>query len=155
MSKMLDQVGIAEETVDEDDAADGQADRSEDFSHLLQLLLEGGVLVFVGLEHLRDQADLRVHPRAGHESPAASVGDQGAHEGGVLPVAQGDFLVQDHRRILLDRHRLSRQRGLFDLEIDALHEAHIGGDVVAGLQKNDVAHHEFPGGDRDLVSVRG
>ena len=84
---------------------------------------------------------------------AASVGDQGAHEGGVLPVAQGNFLVQHDRRILFDGHRLSRQRGLLDLEIDALDEAHIGGNIVAGFQKDDVAHHEFPGGNRELVSV--
>ncbi len=128
-----------------------QTDGSEDFAHLLQLLLEGGVLLFVGLEHLRDHADLRMHPRAGHESLAASVGDQGAHEGGIFPVAQGDVLVQDHRRVLLDGDRFPRQRGLLDFEVDALHQTHVGGDVVAGLQKNDVPHHEFPGGNRDLV----
>ena len=149
---MLDQMGIAEETVDEDDGADAQTDGSEDFAHLRQLQLKGGVLLFVGLEHLRNHADLRMHPRTGHESLAASVGDQGAHKGGIFPVAQGDVLVQDHRRVLVDGDRFPGQRGLLDFEIDALHQPHIGGDVVAGLQKNDVAHNEFPGGNHDLVS---
>ena len=71
----------------------------------------------------------------------------------ILPVAQGNFLVQHNRRVLLDRHRFPRQRGLFDLEIDAFHEAHIGGDIVAGFQKNDVARNKLPGGNHDLVSV--
>ena len=39
------QMGVADEAVDEDDAADDQADRPEDLAQLLQLLLEGGGLL--------------------------------------------------------------------------------------------------------------
>ena len=120
---------------------------------MLQLLLERRVLVLVGLDHLGDEADLRAHARARHESLAASVRDQRAHERGVPAVAQRMLLVQDQRRVLLHGHRFAGQRGFFDLEVDGRDQAQIGGHIVARFQQDDVARNELPGRNRDLMAV--
>ena len=99
----------------------------------------GRALVLERLDHLRDQADLRVHARAGDEALAAPVGDQRAHEGRVPAVAQRDLLVEHDRRVLLDGHRFAGERGLLDLQVEALEQAHVRGNVVAGFEQDDVA----------------
>jgi hypothetical protein len=147
------QVGVPDESIDEDDRADGEAGRPENLSQMLQLLLERRILLLVGLDHLRNETDLRAHARARHQSLAASIRDQRAQERGVPAVAQRYFLIQNHRRILFHGHRFSRQRGFFDLEIDGGGQAHIGGHVIARIQEDDVARNEFPRRSRDLMAV--
>ena len=144
---------IAEEAVNENDAADHQTNGPEDLAQMLQFLLERGVLRFVGLEHLGDQADLGVHPGPRHQPLPSPVGNQGAHENGVLPVAQRDVLVEHDRRVLFDRHRFPRQGRLFDLQVHAFDQPHVRRDIVAGLQNDDVSDNELPGGNRLLLPV--
>ncbi len=144
---------VAEQAVDEHQRADGQARRSENLPQMLELLLQRRVLGLERLDHLGDETDLGVHARAGHEPLAASVGDQRAHEGGVLAVAQRYFLVQHHPGILLDRHRFAGQRGLLDLEIDALDQPQIGGNIVSGFQQHDVAADDLAARNRHLLAV--
>ena len=85
----------------------------------------GVLFVLEGLDHLRDEADLRVHARAGDEALAATVGDQRAHEGRVAAVAQRNLLVEHHAGVLFDRHRFAGERGFLDLEVEALEQAHV------------------------------
>ena len=56
---------------------------------------------------------------------APAVGHEGAHKGGVLPVPERDFLVQDHIGILLHRDRLPGQRSLLDFQVKAFNEPHV------------------------------
>ena len=101
------EVRVPEQAIDEHQRADGEARRSEDLPQMLELLLQRRVLGLERLDHLGDETDLGVHARARDQPLAAPVGDQGAHEGGVLAVAQGDFLVQHHAGVLLHRHRFA------------------------------------------------
>ena len=61
------QVRVAEQAVDEHDGADGQAGRAEHLAQLGQLALQRRFLVLERLEHLGDQADLRVHAGGGDQ----------------------------------------------------------------------------------------
>ena len=55
--------------------------------------------------------------------------------------------------MLLDRLRLTRQRRLFDLQIDALDQTQIRWHIVPGLQQDDVARHDLAPGNRQLLAV--
>ncbi len=109
------------------------------------------MFLFGGLDHLGDQADLRVHPGGADDAPPAPVGDHRAHECRVQPIAERDFpirRIQYDPRVLLDRLRLAGQRRFLDLEVDALDQTQIGRDEVAGLQQHQVANNEFAPGNR-------
>jgi hypothetical protein len=149
----VDEARVAEQAVDQHDRADRETRGAEHLAELLQLLLQRRVLVLVGLDHLGDHADLRVHAGPGDQALAAAVGHHGAHEGGVLAVAERDLLVEHHRGVLLHRHRLAGERGFFDLEVHARDQAHVRRDVVARFEQHEVAGHELAPRHRHLVAV--
>ena len=127
----------------------------EHLGQLVQLLLQGGLLILIRLEHLGDQPDLGVHPRAGDQSFAPAVGHQGAHEGRVLPVAEGDFLVQDDIGLLIHRDRFPGQRSLLDFQVDALDQTHVRGDIISCFDQDDVARRPVPGREWSSDGRRG
>jgi hypothetical protein len=55
--------------------------------------------------------------------------------------------------VLSDRHRFAGERRFFDPQVDALHQAQVGRDVIAGFQHHQVARHQLAGRDRDLVAA--
>ena len=133
----------------------GQRDDAQRLAQLVELLLQRRRFLLVRLDHLGDHADLRVHAGRGDQALAAAVGDQRAHEGRVLAVAERDVGVEHHPGVLVDRHRFAGQRGLLDLQVDALDQAQVGRDVVARLQQHDVAGHQFAGRDESPARRRG
>ena len=60
-----------------------------------------------------------------------------------LTVAQRDILFQFPGGVLLGGLRFAGQRGFFDLEIDGFEQAHIRRDMIASLQEDNIAGHQF------------
>ena len=58
-----------------------------------------------------------------------------------------------HPGLLLDRHRLTRQHRLVDLEPDRLHESHVGGNDVPDAQVHDVARNQVHHVDESRVPL--
>jgi len=112
------EVSVPKQAVNEHQSADGEARRSKDPSQMLEFLCSGVVLGLEGLDHLLNETDLVIHPVPGHEGPLrASVGDQGAHEFGILAVAQRYFLVPAHPWRSSRRAPTRRSETFLDLEI--------------------------------------
>jgi hypothetical protein len=89
-----------------------------------------------------DEPELRV-TAGGHDDPSGGAGhDEGAREGHVGPVGQLSVLVQRHG-LLGDGNRLAGESGLVDREVADPKQAHVGRDLVAGLQRHDIAGHEL------------
>ena len=55
--------------------------------------------------------------------------------------------------ILGNRRRFAGQRGFGNLQITHLEKAQISGNLIAALQKNDVADHQFRGRDAPLLPL--
>ena len=91
----------------EDDAHQDQRGDAQAFAQLVETALEGGFLVFDGLQHGGDQPKLGAHARIDDDAVPAPVGDEGAHKGGVLAVAQRDILGQFERGVFLHRQRFA------------------------------------------------
>ena len=120
---------------------------------MFELFLQGRFFVLVGLDHLGDDADLGIHAGTDHQALAPPVGNQRAHEGRVLAVAQRGLLVQHRCGELVDRHRFTGQRSLLDLEIDAFNEAQVSRNVVPGFEQDDVTGNQLAPWDRRLNAI--
>ncbi len=94
MRKNNPRMGVPKKAVNKDQPANGKANHSQNLAQMIQLLLQRGLLVLIGLEHLGNMSDLGVHPGPGNQSFSPAVGNQGGHKGGVFPVPDGDVLVQ-------------------------------------------------------------
>ena len=127
----------------EDDDACRERDNAEVFAQLRKLCLQRGARLLLAREKVCDLAHLRLHARAGDNRRRRAVGDGAARKDHVGAVADGRVLLHLRRGVLLRRHALARERGLFRLQVGALQEPCIGGDKVARFQKDDVAGHQL------------
>ena len=94
-------------------------------------------------------ADLGLHARCRHDHLAATSGDGRVHVGHVEAVAERDVVAGNRVDRLQDGHALAGERRLLDLEGRRHEQAPVGRDLVAGLERHDVAGHELLGGDVD------
>ena len=110
---------------------------------LLQLPGQRRDRLVLVLEHVRDVADLGRHPgRGDDEQPVPRVTFVFMKTMSVRsPSGVSGALDRVHR--LRDRQALARQRRLGDLERRRLEQPPVGGDDVAGLDRDDVAGHEL------------
>ena len=142
---------------DEDEQADAQHQLGKDGAQLLQLALEGGLLLLGVGQGAGDLAHLGVHAGPGDQGLAAAIDHGGAHIAHILAVAQGDLALVlgqaqrlDH---LVDGDALAGEGGLLDLEAGTLQQAAVGGDRVAGFQQHHIARDQLVAVDRDLLAV--
>ncbi len=98
-------------------------------------------------------ADLGVHAALNDDAPPSAVGNDGAHIGAVVAVAQRRVGRQLPTGVLVHRHRLAGKRRLLNPQVDALHQPQVSGDIVTGLKHHQVTRRQFAGGDRDLVAI--
>ena len=102
-----------------------------------------------------DVADLGRHARRGDDELAGAAGRVRVHEHHVGAVAERHVVAVDALDALRDRHALARERRLGDLERRRVHEAAVGGDDVAGLDRDDVARNELLGRKLGRARRRG
>ena len=142
---------VAHAVADDVDAKDHDADddhhNGEDTAELGELHLQRREL-FLGLgQGTGDLAHLGIHAGADHDGAATAVHNGGAHVAHVLAVAERHVIGArgklDHVGVLLDRHGLAGERGLFDLHRGALEHAAVGRDGVARLEHDHVAGYEL------------
>ena len=138
---------VAQDVDAKDHDADDDNHDGEDAAELGKLHLQRREL-FLGLgQGAGDLAHLGVHAGADHDGATAAVHHGGAHVAHVLAVAERHVVGArgelDHVGVLLDRHGLAGQRGLFDLHRGALEHAAIGRDGVARLEHDHVTGHEL------------
>ena len=77
-------------------------------AELIEPALERRFFHFDVLQHGGDQAELGMHAGAGHDAASASIGDQRAHEGRVLAVAERNILIEDAWRRSSARRAIRR-----------------------------------------------
>ena len=138
---------VAQDVDAKDHDADDDNHDGEDAAELGKLHLQRREL-FLGLgKSTGNLAHLGVHTGADHDGATATVHHGGAHVAHVLTVAEWHVVGArgelDHVGVLLDRHGLAGQRGLFDLHRGALEHAAIGRDGVARLEHDHVTGHEL------------
>ena len=107
-------------TYQEDQRTDCKRGPPQGFPQLVQAVLQRRGLLFDGLQHRGDHANLRVHACADNHALAAPITDHGAHKGGVLAVANRRFGLQADSGIFLNGDRFSCQGGFFDAQINCL-----------------------------------
>ena len=138
---------VAEDVNAKDHDADDNHHDGEDAAELGKLHLQRREL-FLGLgQGAGDLTHLGVHAGADHDGAAAAVYHGGAHVAHVLAVAERHVIGArgklNHVGVLLDRHRLAGECGLFDLHRGALEHTAVGRDGVARLEHDNVAGHEL------------
>ena len=138
---------VAEDIDAKDHDADDDHHNGEDTAELGELHLQRREL-FLGLgQGTGDLAHLGIHAGADHDGAATAVHNGGAHVAHVLAVAERHIIGArgklDHVGVLLDRHGLAGECGLFDLHRGALEYAAVGRDGVARLEHDHVAGHEL------------
>ncbi len=132
---------------DDDECQRGARHDREQDGQLVELARERRLLLLDVAQHSRDPADLGRHPRRRdhHLAPAARHGR--VHVGHVETVAERHLATGHRLDCLQDRRALARQRRLLDLERRGHEQATVGGDLVAGLENDDVARHKPLCGD--------
>ena len=128
---------------------DRDADDPGEFVH--PALQRGGGDRF-GSHEPSDRAELGVRPGRDDHAAASTRGDSRSRVGHARPVRQ--LRVETHRPdVLGDRHRLTRQQRLVDLQCVRPDEAQIGRYPRTGLEQDDVARHEIPAVDLFVAAV--
>ncbi len=94
-----------------------------------------------------------MHAGGDNHTLAAPVIDHGAHEGGVLAVAQRDIFLKLESRIFLNGDRFTGQGCFFDAQVNRFQQAQISRDEVAGFQEDYVTRNQLAGGYRCAVPV--
>ena len=139
----------------EDDDADAEHEPGEDLGELAELDLQRGLTLLGARERVGDLAHLGLHAGGGDDHGAAAVDDGGAHVAHVLAVAEGHIgavLEVDDVDELVDGDALAGEGGLLYLEAGAVEYAAVGGNGVARLKVDYVAHHELGAGhDAELA----
>ena len=103
-------------------------------------------------DEVGDASDLGgVAGRDHHAGPLAG-GDQGGGVGHVGAIGQGGVFGQG-LGLLLHRERLAGEGRLVDPQVAGIREAHVGRDLVAGLQDDDVAGHQLGGREAHALAV--
>ena len=138
---------VADDVDTKDNDADDDNHNGKDAAELGKLHLQRREL-FLGLgQSAGDLAHLGVHAGADHDGATATVHHGRAHVAHVLAVAERHVVSArgklNHVGVLLDRHGLAGQCGLFDLHRGALEHAAVGRDGVARLEHDHVAGHEL------------
>ena len=149
----LQQLHAVEQSHAEHDHAHGQADDGQGLGDLGHLLLEGGLVVVLGGQHLGDAAHLGLHAGGGDHTGGAAVGDDGGGDDHVLPVAQSGLLGKRVNHFLAYRYGLAGHGGFVRLQVGALQDTGVGGDQIARLQHDDIAGHQLAGLHADDLAV--
>ena len=138
---------VAEDIDAKDDDADDDNHDGKDAAELGELHLQRRELFLSLGQGAGNLAHLGVHTGADHDGAATAVHNGGAHVAHVLAVAErhviGARSKLDHVGVLLDRHGLAGECGLFDLHRGALEHAAVGRDGVARLEHDHVTGHEL------------
>ena len=127
----------------EEEDTDSEHHFGEKPAEIIQLFLQGGLLLFCGGDHAGDLAHFGGHPGCGDDGFAAPVDDGGAHIAHIFPVAERDIrlLLRGSERFqhLIDRHGFAGKGGFLDFQGGAFQDPPVGRDGVAGFQQNDIA----------------
>ena len=105
------------------------------------------------LDHAGDTTQFRVHTGCHHHGFATAVGGGGAHENHVQAIGEGHIFLRKRVGRLLDRFRLSCQRGFLHTQPGGHYEAGVGRDQVARFQEHHVSGGEICGRDLSDSSV--
>ncbi len=125
------------------DDAYGDAQNLGDAVHFL---LQRGIVVFGGGQHVGDFADLRAHAGFGDDGPAGALRNGSAVEDHVGAVAQRLGLGQ-RIGLFANRHGFAGQRGFGDAQRRRLKQTAVGGDGIAFSQHDHIARHHIHGVD--------
>mmetsp|Transcript_47939 Transcript_47939/g.147926 ORF Transcript_47939/g.147926 Transcript_47939/m.147926 type:complete len:561 (-) Transcript_47939:76-1758(-) len=143
-------LGHVETVGGEDDDDKKNADSEDGVHELLHLQLQrrlGAAAVLS--ETSRDLAHLSVEPSSDGDATAAAGHDNRVTESLVHAVAESAVAlgVIDHVDLLRNGHNLAGQQGLVDLQVGALKQTHVDGDVGALLEHDDVTDDDLVDGD--------
>ena len=133
---------------DEDKHADAQHQLAQSCAQLLQLLLQGGLLIGGRSQCTGDFAHFGVHAGAGDDGLAPAIDHGGAHIAHIFPVAQRNLLLLSHAQCLQNLgngHRLAGEGGFLDFQAGTFDDPSVCRDGITGFQNHDVSGHHLVG----------
>ena len=136
----------AEQAGREHDRADREHYDAQPLAGAVELLLQRGRLLLGGFEQSGNAANLRTHAGGDSHRAAAAISGDRARIEHVAAIADADICV-DRLDLLRHRHALAGQRSLVGMQVGVLDQAGIGGDLVPGLDHDDVAGNDLIGRD--------
>src|SRR5262249_41574500 len=127
---------------------DGGTGNEKDLARqLLQLLRQRRLRLALGLQQVRDVADLGAHARRGDDELARAPCCVRVHVDHVAAIPRRRVLGGDRVGALRDRNALARQRRLGDFERRRRQQPPVGGNHVPRFDRDDVARDELLGRD--------
>ena len=132
--------------------ADAERDDAQPLAQFLGAALERRLLGLDRRHFLGDLPELRLHAGGGDHSHAPSVRRDRAGEHHV-PAVTDRRIAAEQNQLLADRDRLPGERRLVALQGMNLHQAAVGGNLVARFEQQDVAGNQFFGGHLLLLST--
>ena len=141
----------------EDHGADDQHQPGERLGELVQLDLQGRLSLDGLGQRAGDLAHFRIHAGGGDHYGGTAIGHGAAHIDHVFPVAQRDILCALRKIDDVDKlghgDGFAGEGGFLHLQAGAFQNAAVCGDGIAGLQQNDITHHQILAVDGDGLAV--
>ena len=122
-------------------------------SDFVEVNLQGGFGGLDRLEQLGNLAELRLHCRRDHQSPSTTVCGHRPCISHVSSISERCSRVVERARLFGDRHRFSGQSCLLDLEVDRLHEPHVGGYPAARFDEDNVPGNQVTRGNLPFLPI--
>ena len=142
----IDPVEEIEGTHDQDRLDEGL----DEFAHLA---LQRGQAGVGALDQSRDLAEDRVPADSDHQAAGGALGQVGPGKAHVALIAGHQVLAGQGLNRLGYRHGFTGQGRLVDMEAAGVDEAQVSGNLIAPLQHQDVARHQFAGRQAPHLAV--
>ena len=151
--KHMEGIQIVCQTDCKDDSAGTQCHDTQVFAQLCQFLLQRSLTVLFALQQVSDLTHLGIHTGSGNNGSSRTVGHAAAGEYHIVTVAERRLQIHLSSGVLLRGNGFTGQGGFFALQADAVQQAGVGGDEVAGFQTDDITGHQFSGLDDFFLSI--
>ena len=137
-----------------DEAADDDTSPTEGLTELVKAFLQGCFFLFDRLQHGGDQPQLSEHAGADDHAFTAPIGNDCAHEGGVLAVTQARSRLPWTREAFFCTGTDSPVRAASSTRrLTGFDQAYICRDEIAGFQEHNISRHQAAGGHGDTVAI--
>ena len=136
---------------------DTQHQLAQQLAQLIQLPLQGGLLLSGGSQSAGDPAHFGVHAGGGDHRLTTTEDHGRAHVAHIFTVAQGYIvrllLATQRLQDLVDGNGLAGEGGFLDLHGSVFDDAAVRRDSVTGLQDHHIAGYQLAGGQHRQFSV--
>ena len=143
----------AQQSEHDDDSDHNEGGARQRRTYSIQILLEGRLPGFDGLQELGDLSELTLHAGCNDQCLAPAIGGSGTGVDHIPAVTDRQVLRFERVGMFFDWHGLAGQRGFLHLQVDRFDNASIGRYSIAGVQDDHIAWNHLAGRDLDFLPV--